>query len=100
MHASNSNIHTERIVATVTIEEVTRLTGKTACVTPAVCAWYWTGQTHTPAPVLIGVLGAMPATLVSEPEKKNPRHATQVITLMDCMCSTHHNELLESDICA
>lgn len=70
MHASNSNIHTERIVATVTIEEVTRLTGKTACVTPAVCAWYWTGQTHTPAPVLIGVLRAMPATLVSEPEKK------------------------------
>lgn len=54
-----------------TIEEVTRLAGKAACVTPAVCAWCWTGQTHTPAPVLIGALGAMPATLVSETVKEN-----------------------------
>lgn len=70
MHVRNSNIHAERIVATVTIEEVTRLTGKAACVTPAVCAWHWTGQTHTPAPVLIGALRAMPATLVSVPVKR------------------------------
>lgn len=92
------------MVATITIEEVTRLTGKAACVTPAVCAWYWTGQTHTPAPVLIGALRAMPATLVSEPVKKkksqNHRQAIQVIALMDCMCSTCHVELLKSDICA
>lgn len=54
------------ILCTGTIEEVTRLAGKTACVTPAIRAWCWAGQTHTSAPVLIGALGAMPATLVSE----------------------------------
>lgn len=81
MNVSNSNIHTERIVATITIEEVTRLTGKAACVTPAVCAWYWTGQTHTPAPVLIGALRAMPATLVSEPVKKKKKGVKITVVL-------------------
>lgn len=48
------------------IEEVSRLAGEAACVTPAVRARRWTGQTQTPARVLIGALRTMPATLVSE----------------------------------
>lgn len=58
------------IIATGTIEEVTRLAGQAVCVAPTVCAWCWAGQTHTPAPVLIGALGAMPATLMSETIKE------------------------------
>lgn len=58
------------IIVTGTIEEVTRLAGKAVCVTPTVCAWCWTGHTHIPAPVLIGALGTMPATLMSETGKE------------------------------
>lgn len=69
LHACKEHIHTERrITVTLTIEEVIRLTGKAACVTPAVCARYWTGLAHAPSPVLVGALRAMPATLVSETE--------------------------------
>lgn len=58
------------LCCTGTIEEVTRLAGEAVCVTPAICAWCWTGQTHTPAPVLVGALGAVPATLMSETRKE------------------------------
>lgn len=61
------------IIDTGTIEEVARLAGEAVCVTPTVCAWCWTGHTHIPAPVLIGALGTMPATLMSETEKKKLR---------------------------
>lgn len=76
----------------VTIEEVTRLTGQAASVTPAVCAWYWTGQAHASAPVLIGALRAMPATLVSETAKKRTLylksfHAITVFIYRDWSCS-------------
>lgn len=57
-------------IVTGTIEEVTRLAGKAVCVTPTVCARCWTGHTHTPAPVLIGALGTVPATLMSETVKE------------------------------
>lgn len=86
MQTSSNNIHAEkRVIAIVTIEEVTRLTGKAASAAPAVCAWHWTGQAQAPAPVLIGALRAMPATLVSETAKtvKNHLHAMQVIIFMD-----------------
>lgn len=72
LNACEEHIRTDRkITATVTIEEVIGLTGKAARVTPAVCARYWTGLAHAPAPVLVGALRAMPATLVSETAEKN-----------------------------
>lgn len=61
------------MVATGTVEEVSRLAGEAACGTPTVCAWRWTGQTHTPAPVLIGALRTMSATLMSETGKKKKK---------------------------
>lgn len=67
LNACKEHIHTDsRINATVTVEEVIRLAGKAARTTPAVCARYWTGLAHAPAPVLVGALRAMPPTLVSE----------------------------------
>lgn len=69
------------ITAAGTIEEVSRLAGEAACVTPAVRARRWTGQTQTPARVLIGALRTMPATLVSETGKtktNKKRLSTQV----------------------
>lgn len=59
-------------MAAGTIEEVSRLAGEAARVTPAVGARHWTGQTHTPARVLIGALRTVPATLVSETGKTKP----------------------------
>lgn len=61
------------MVATGTVEEVSRLAGEAACGTPTVCAWRWTGQTHTPPPVLIGALRTMSATLMSETGKKEKK---------------------------
>lgn len=71
VNACEEHIHTDRrIIATVTIEEVIRLTDKAACATPAVCARCWAGLARAPAPVLVGALRAMPATLVSETAEK------------------------------
>lgn len=80
------------LIATGTIDVVTRLAGKAVCVTPTVCAWCWTGQTHTPAPVLKGGLGAMSATLVSETvkEKLNSKLKSNAIQ------SSINNPLLET----
>lgn len=61
------------MVATGTVEEVSRLAGEAARGTPTVCAWCWTGQTYTPAPVLIGALRTMSATLMSETGKKKKK---------------------------
>lgn len=61
------------MAATGTVEEVPRLAGEAACGTPTVCARRWTGQTHTPAPVLIGALRTMSATLMSETGKKKKK---------------------------
>lgn len=58
------------------------MAGKAACVTTAVCARCWTGQTNTPAPVLIRALGAMLATLVSETVKEN--HQLNSSTIQSC----------------
>ena len=82
-----------------TIQEITRLAGKAASVTPAVCARCWTEQTHSAAPVLVGALGAAPATLVSETVKKKLKsNAVQSLMnnpfnsgegLVFCMCESH-----------
>lgn len=57
------------ITAAGTIEEVSRLAGEAACVTPAVRARRGTGQAQTPGRVLIGAPRTMPVTLVSETGK-------------------------------
>lgn len=63
-------------------------------VTSTVCAWCWTRQTHTPAPVLISGLGAMPATLVSETLKEKPNSKLKSNTIQ----SFRNNPLLETGL--
>lgn len=89
--------------ATHTIQEITRLAGKAASVTPAVCARCWTEQTHSSAPVLVSALGAAPATLVSETVKKKLKSNTiqflmnnpfnLKLGLVFCMCDSHERFL-------
>lgn len=74
-HAHVTRISTA--AATGTIEEVSRLAGEAACVTPAVRARRRTAQAHTPARVLVGALRTMSATPVSETEKKKKKNYLQ-----------------------
>lgn len=59
-----------------TIEEVSRLAGEAARVTPAVRARRGTGQAQTPGRVLVGAPGTMPVTLVSETGKNKKQQNT------------------------
>lgn len=61
-----SDIYLNTPAATGTVEEVSRLAGQAARVTPAVGARRRTAQTHTPAQVLVGALRTMSAAPVSE----------------------------------
>lgn len=64
------------VTAAGTVEEVSRLAGEAARVTPAVHARRRTGQTHTPDRVLVGALRTMSAALVSETGKTKATKTT------------------------